>query len=155
MVKQVEILRSINRILADSFPNYTVHINTCPEKFTRPAFLLELVRSSQTDANRTTVDKTVYYTITCFTTVDNRYKSDAEELIDLQEKVLQLFTTQGYVTVGDRAIKVSGSTGGLDIDRAYIDLQFEYFDNRTDEEDSTPLITSVYTKIRRNNNEAT
>ena len=154
MVNQKELFRSINRILVDPFPDYTVYINACPKEFDRPSFLLELVRISQRDANRKTVEKTAYFTITCFYTVDNRYQSDIENLIDLQENVLQLFA-KGYVTVGDRAIKVTGSTGGLDIDRAYIDLQFEYFDDRTDEEDKTPLITSVSTKIRRNNNEAT
>lgn len=154
MVKQKDILREINIILVKAFPKYAVYINNCPKDFERPSFLLELVRMSQRDVSRNTFEKTVYFTITCFTTIDERYHSDAEDIIELQENVLQLFA-QGYVKVGDRAIKVQGSTGGIDTDRAYIDLQLEYFDNRTDEEDNTPLITSVYTKIRRDNNETT
>ena len=146
MIKQIEILTEINRLLVSSFQEYAVYINACPKDFIRPSFLLEFVRLSRTDANFSTVEKTAYYTITCFTPVDNYYQSNAEDLINLQDGVMQLFL-QGYINVGDRAIKVKSSTGGMDIDRAYIDLQFEYFDNRTDEEDETPLITSVTTRI--------
>ncbi len=134
-------------MLADVYKEYTVYVQECPKDFNRPSFLLEFVKLSQRDANRITVEKTVYFTITCFTEIDKHYRSDREKLASLQENVLQLFA-KGYVAVGDRAVKVQGSNGGMETDRAYIDLQFEYFDNRTDEEDDTPLIASVTTKIK-------
>ncbi len=146
MVKQNEILLAINLLLVAAYPEYTVYIQECPKNFDRPSFKIENVRISQIDVCRSTVEKTVYYTITCFATTDDYYRTNPEELTDLQDTILQKFLP-GYVTVGDRAIKVKGSTGGTDTDRAYIDLQFEYFDNRTDEVDQTPLITSVTTNI--------
>ncbi|MDD3173583.1 MAG: hypothetical protein PHF63_07985 [Herbinix sp.] len=146
MIKQNDILTAINRILVELYPDYMVYINNCPKDFTRPSFEIGLIRVSQTDACRTTVEKTAYYTLTCFTTVDEYHMSEPEDLIDLQDTIIQKLQI-GYVIVGDRAIKFKSSTGGIDPDRAYIDLQFEYFDNRTDEVDTTPLATSVTTRI--------
>jgi hypothetical protein len=147
MVKQKDILQAINRMLIAVYPDYTIYIQDCPKDFDRPSFMIEFVRTNQIDVSRTTIEKTVYYTITCFTIIDEYYRSDPEELADLQETILQKLLI-GYLLVGDRALKVKASTGGLDPDRAYIDLQLEYYDNRTDEADQTPLATSVTTKIQ-------
>ncbi len=147
MVKQTDIFTAINELLVVAHPDYTVYIQACPEKFTRPSFLLEMIKISRTDICRMSIEKTAYFTITCFTSIDEYYRSDPEELVNLQEDILQIFN-RGYVTIGDRAIKVKSSGGGADTDRTYIDLQFEYVDNRTDEEDQTPLIATVTTKIK-------
>lgn len=147
MVKINDIFDSVNKLIISPFYDYTVYIQRCPKDFNRRSFLLEYVRTSKTDINRTTVEKTVYFTVTCFVENDKYYRSNPMQLAELQESVLELFST-GYITVGDRAIKVKSSTGGIDLDRAYIDLQFEYFDNRTDTVDTTPLITSVTTNLQ-------
>lgn len=148
MVKQTDILIAINRLLVAAYPDFTVYTKQeNPKDFICPSFLLEIIRMSQIDVCRSSVEKTVYFTITCFTRVDEHYRSDPEELANLQDNILQLFRL-GYVSVGDRAIKVKGSSGGMDTDRSYIDLQFEFIDNRTDEVDQTPLMASVTTKIQ-------
>lgn len=144
MVRQTDILTAINKILVAAYPTYTVYVNNCHKDFVRPSFLLEIIKISQVDICRTSIEKTVYFTITCFTKVDKYYNSDQEELADLQDNIINQFNT-GYVVVGDRAIKVKASTGGMDTDRSYIDLQFEFVDNRNDEDDTTPLIESVTT----------
>lgn len=147
MIKAKDILTAINVIIAEKYPGYPVYPQACPKDFVRPSFLLEYVRTSRRDANRNTLEKTVYFTITCFVQVDKHFRSDMDKLADLQEDIMQLFAG-GYVSIGNRAIKVQSSTGGIDFDRAYIDLQFEYFDNRTDAEDNTPLVESVQTEIQ-------
>jgi hypothetical protein len=147
MVKQKEIQLAINKMLVAIYPDYTIYIQECPKDFARPSFKIELVRISQTDASHSTVEKTAYYTITCFASTDEYYRTSQDDLIDLQDTIL-LELQRGYFVVGDRAIKVKGSTGGVDSDRAYIDLQFEYCDNRTDEEDQTPIAASVTTRIQ-------
>ncbi len=146
MVKVKDIMTAINQLIIKPYPDDPVYVQTCPKDFARPSFWLEYVRLSQVDANRSTVEKTVYFSITCFAPVDKRFRSDPDELSALQDSILDLFA-EGYISVGDRSIKVQSSTGGMDIDRAYIDLQFNFYDNRTDEEDQTPLITSVTTRI--------
>jgi hypothetical protein len=134
-------------MLADKFKEYPVHVKKCPKDFKRPSFYIEFIKVSPRDICRITVEKTTYLTVTCFTPLDDSGNADKEELADLQDSVMQLFS-QGYVKVIDRAITVKASTGGMDDDRAYVDLQFEYFDNRTDEKEIAPIIASVETRIQ-------
>jgi hypothetical protein len=147
MVKRIEILTAINRLLKEKYPSFTVYIQACPIGFVRPSFLLEFVKHSQRDVSRLSIEKTVYFTITYYPTVDEYSQSEPEEMVCMQESILEIFA-QGYVPVGDRAIKVQSSTGGMKEHEAYIDLQFEYFDNRTDVCEHEPLITSVTTRIQ-------
>lgn len=147
MITQKDIYEAINRCIAQAFPGHTVYDNENPKDFKRPSFMIEYVRTSWNDTNSRTIEKTSYFTITCFTPVDQYGRSNVHELVKLQEDTLQLFA-KGYITVGDRAIKVRGSTGGADLDRAYIDLQFHYYDDRTDDEDTTPLMGSIMTNLQ-------
>lgn len=147
MVKQDDILTAINCLLVKTYPSFTVYIQSCPKDFLRPSFLLEIIKSSQVDLCRTSIEKTVYFKITCFTGADQYYRSNPEELASMQECILQFFS-QGYITVGERAIKVKEYTGTMEADKSFIELQLEYVDNRTDEEDQTPIAASVTTKIQ-------
>jgi len=145
MVKTNDIMTVINKKIAESFP-YTVYVQRCPKDFVRPSFWIQHIRTSRRDVNRSTVAKTVFFTITCFAPLDKHNRVNPEELMEFQEDVIQLFADD-FLTVGDRAIKVQSSTGGIDDDRAYIDLQFEFFDNRSDAVDDTSLIRSVEIKL--------
>lgn len=148
MVRQRDIMIAINRLLIapEVYPDHTVYVQDCPKDFKRPSFLLEYIRTSQTAASHLSVEKTVYLTITCFVPVDDHYRSDMDALADLQDGVLDLFSP-GYVKVGDRALGVQASNGGMDTDRAYVDVQFNYFDDRTDTEDVLPLMETVATTL--------
>lgn len=147
MVRQADIVTAINTLLVKAYPGFTVYTQSCPKDFKRPSFLIEIIKSSQVDLCRTSIEKTVYFKITCFAQVDQYYRSDPEELAGIQQRVLELFG-QGYVTVGERALKVKECTGTMETDRSYIELQLEFVDNRTDEEDQTPIASSVTTKIQ-------
>lgn len=147
MVTQHDIYLAVNRCIAEAFPGYPVYDNENPQDFQRPSFMIKYVKATWNDANCSTVDKTVYFTITCFTPLDQYNRSNVHELVKLQEDTLRLFS-RGYVKVGDRAIKVYGSIGGIDSDRAYIDLQFQYFDDRTIDADNTPLMGSVIANLQ-------
>jgi len=142
-------LTAINKALIAKYPTRTVYINACPKDFARPSFLLEYVRASADDESRNTVSVTMYYTVTIFEAVDAHYHSDSVVLMETQDAVLGLFRG-GYLTVTDRKVKMKSSAGGLDTDRAYVDLQFEYFDDRTDTdaEEGLPLMSTVETKIQ-------
>jgi hypothetical protein len=147
VVKINDIFDSINKLIISPFPTDTVYIQRCPKDFDKPSFLLEYIKTSKRDINRSTIEKTAYFTITRFVEKDEYYRSNPLLLAEQQETIVDLFNI-GYITVGDRAIKVKSSAGGIDTDRAYIDLQFEYFDNRTDAVDATPLMTSVTTNLQ-------
>lgn len=147
MVTIRDLTNAINELIIKSYPNSTIYIKDCPKDFDRNSFWLEYVRLSQTDASRHTVEKTVYFSITCFAPVDKYFRAEPDELSGIHDNILSLFE-KGYVKVKDRFIKVKSSTGGIDLDRAYIDLQFEFFDTRSDVSEELPLIASVHTKIK-------
>jgi len=146
MVKIKDIMTAINEKLVEAYPDYMVYTKYNPKDFKRPSFLLEFIRRTQNDICLTSVEKTVYFTITCFTKVDKYNISDPEELADLQEGVIQLFDN-GYVIVGERAIKVKSSAGGMDDDCAYVDLQFEFVDNRVDATKEIPAMAEIKTRM--------
>ncbi len=146
MIIPSDIMSAINIILVAENPVYTVYLQKCPIDFQRPSFLLEYVKTSRRDTSRWTVEKTVYFKISCFVNTEENFTSGEDSLSNIQESVVQLFSG-GYVNVGDRAIKVQSSTGGFDADRAYVDLQFEFFDDRTDAVETNPLMASVKTNL--------
>lgn len=151
MIKLTELFDSINRMIISLYPKVVVYTpERQPKDFTRPSFLIEHIRTSQSDINRSTVEKIAYFTVTGYLEVDKYHRSDALKLIELQDNLLNLFN-QGYVKVGERAIKLRSSSGGTDIDKIYIDLTFEYFDDRTMNKDNEPLMSTVTTTYRRYN----
>lgn len=147
MIGSIKILDAINDLLVQKYPNHTVYIDLCPEKFERPSFLLEVSTVDQRPVNRSTIQETVYLTITCFDTIDDYSRSDTVELLTVQQGVMDMFRG-GYLKVENRAIGVKASSGGRDFDRAYIDLQFEYCEDRTEAVSNTPRINKVYVTIK-------
>lgn len=148
MLDSVKIMDAINRELVRQYPDYTVYLDLCPSNFERPSFLIEFITLSQDTANLSTVNQTAYYTVTCYDVVDDYDHSDTTRLLRLQHGVMNLFRS-GALDVDGRHIKVSASTGGRDWDRSYVDLQFSYYDDRSDAEDDTPLMERVYTNIKK------
>jgi hypothetical protein len=73
--------------------------------------------------------------------------SDSMELTNVQDAVVNLFRS-GYMKVGDRSLKVKVNTAGYDNDRSYVDLQFEFFDDRGEIEETVPLAEEVETDLR-------
>lgn len=147
MVKSNDILTQINRLLVKAYPDRTVYINLCPKDFARPSFFIECLSENISDVNRSTVQVTGYYTITCYIEVDKYHNSDAEALMAVQDAVLDIFK-DGYITVGNRKIKCKSSAGGMDSDAAYVDIQFEYYDDRSDTKETYPIMGMVKIKLQ-------
>lgn len=150
MIKTTDLYNSINKVLVELYPSVIVYTQErIPKDFIRPSFLIEHIKNSRVDINRTTVQKTDYFTITAYEVVDKYNRADVLKLIDIQDTLLNKFGI-GFVTVGDRAIKVKGSSGGTDTDAVYIDLQFEYFDNRNESQktETNEIIQSVTTTLK-------
>lgn len=149
MIKTTDLYNSINRVIVELYPSVIVYTpERIPKDFNRPSFLIEHIKNSRVDINRTTVQKTDYFTITAYENVDKYNRADVLKLINIQDTLLNEFGV-GYVTVDDRAIKVKSSSGGTDTDAVYIDLQFEYFDDRYKQKTETEeLIQSVITTIK-------
>lgn len=140
-------MNEINRLLVEKYPEHTVYMDVCPKDFDRPSFLIELITIRQSPVNKGTIREIVYFGIAYFDETDEYLNSSTENLLTVQQNILNLFKS-GYIKVDDRAIAVKASLGGRNLDRAYIDLQFEYFDNRLDEEDTEPKIKDVYINMK-------
>lgn len=146
MVTTRQIMDAINALLVKQLNAECVYINRCPEDFERPSHLIEAVTGGSSSANRRTVDQTSFFTITNFEAVDEFGNCDDGALMEIQDKVMNLFRP-GYLLVGDRALKVAASTGGSDFDRSYVDLQLEFFDDRGEPEETAPIVENVETNI--------
>jgi hypothetical protein len=143
MVAINDITDEINRLMVRAFPAAQAHINLCPVKFSRPAYLIQCPKVSRADVNRYTVSVTAYYIITFFTEVNDYALSDTAALTAVQEQILNLFGA-GYISVADRKLKLKASTGGLNFDEVYIDLQLEYYDDRPEKaQNEPPLMAEV------------
>lgn len=145
MIQTEQIRDEITRLLAGIKPE-AIYINLCPKDFKRPSYWLETVRVETADVNFSTVKVNAYFMITCFVKLDVRGNVDTKDLTKVQEDVTGLFR-DGYIKVADRALTVKASTAGYDTDRSYIDLQFEYFDDRSDDTDDTPTADNVETNM--------
>lgn len=130
-------------------------------KMKRPSALIQHVTEEIRDGNKDLVQVAQYFTVTVFGSVDAYSQSETQELLELRDQIMLLFR-KGYFHVPDsafpqkdRALKVFASTGGKDWDRAYIDLTFEYFDNRTDQQETLPMMEEIdlVTELKTNQGE--
>ncbi|MEA5136471.1 MAG: hypothetical protein VB035_10095 [Candidatus Fimivivens sp.] len=147
MLTKTKVIKAVNTLLVQPYPNYTVYLNREPSNFERPSFLIMAPRYTPRTANLAVLKETVYITITCFAEVDGHGSSDSDRLSALQEGVLALFRS-GYIVVEDRAVKVEASDGGQDFDRAWVDVTCVYHEVRDPNPVQLPLIQSVETTIK-------
>lgn len=145
MLTKSALMGAVAAALAAEWPNADVHVNLAPADFTRPAFLLEAPRVSRRDVNAGLIEETCYLTVTCFEVVDDYGQSDTDALAALQERVLALFR-RGILTVEDRAVRLLASEGGMDFDRAWVDLQCAYREARDPHPVPLPLMREINTK---------
>lgn len=147
MVTAMDVLNAINLLLVKRYPDRTVYVQRCPKNFARPSFFLELIRQDAESANKGLLAETMYFLLTCFASKDEYYNSDALELIQLQNDVLNLFRS-GYLGVGDREIKIEASGGGTEKGEVYIDIQVDFAQEKSEETAELPYMQNVDVKLK-------
>jgi hypothetical protein len=133
---------AINVLLVEAFPSAQAYINACPPQFQRPAYLIQCMKNERTDKNRSTVSVTAYFKITYFPLVDVNGIANASELLDAQNALVNLFC-EGYIEISDRNIKLKSSTTGINSGDTYLDVQFEFFDDRIGITENTEIMNTV------------
>ena len=146
MLTPNDIIGAVNGKLVEKYPDDFIYINLLPKDFERPSFLIELISFNRTDANRTTIEVEASVSVTCYTEIDGHYNSDTEKLATRQSEVMELFAG-GYLEVCDRCISVESVMGGVEFTEGYVDLAFDYFDERPMPGVALPDIESVKTNI--------
>lgn len=147
MLTKSKIIKAVNALLVQKCPDYMVYLNREPSDFVRPSFLIMAPRYTPKTANHYLLEETVFLTITCFGEVDGYGNSDADQLSELQETVINLFRA-GYIAVEGRAVKVEASDGGQDLDRAWVDVTCVYHEVRDPNPEVLPLMQRVETTIK-------
>lgn len=146
MVRMQDIVDAINAQLVKKFPKAAAYISACPKEFRRPSYLIQNPNVYRTDASRHTVYIEADFMITYFAEVDSRYIMNIEKLREAQAGILELFSC-GYITVGDRRLKVAGSEGETSLTDTTVDLKVSYFDDREEAAEPPPAAQKVHTTI--------
>jgi len=146
MITMNDILGAINDALVSKFPEDTVYVNLQPKDYVRPSFLIALMDVARTEANRSMISVSASFSITCYTEIDGHYNSDVNRLTERQTEVMDLFLC-GYLSVGDRNLEVQAAEGGVDFGESYVDLSFDYFDDRPIPGDLYPFMETVKTNM--------
>jgi hypothetical protein len=147
MITEKDILIAVNQLLIVKYSQTAIYISHCPKDFIRPSFLIEHVSTDCKDINCKTIIQTIIFNVTCFMEVDSHYDVDLERLMERQTEVLNIFQ-KGYVSVGDRAVKVKACNSGFSEGEAFVELQFECCDDRSEETGDEALISTVNTKVK-------
>ena len=148
MLSTTMIMNAVGDELLKADPDAYIYVTFQPSDFKRPCHYIELAKETVTDASRTLVSVSSYFTITSFIPKDNDGESHAQDLLEIQNTVLSIFR-KGYIKVADRAIKIKASTGGYSIDRVYVDFQADYFDDREETTEPPDVMENVEIQIRK------
>lgn len=147
MTDSLQIMDAVSGLAAEGIPELErIYIDLVPTDFLRPSLLIQPVTQTRESAAVNLVRVTEYFTLTVFDTTDDYSQSDTRNLLELQQKLLNLFRS-GRIAVGDRNIAVTASTGGRDWDKAFVDLQAEYLDLRDETPDAAPKMESIETNL--------
>lgn len=147
MTDNLQLMDALSQLAAENMPTLkAVYLDLQPKNIERPCLLIEAVTETVKPAAAALVQITSYFTLTIFDATDHYAHSDTRRLIELRTALLRLFRGGG-LAVGNRVLSVKASTGGRDWDKAYIDLQIEYLDDRSDAVKPLPLMQTVETDI--------
>ena len=101
-----DILERLKELVQEKFPGETVHLNLCPESFTRPCTLIEQTGcTGNVGYGCQTVELRPTVRLTTFVKTNEYHHSNLAELHLRQMMLLGLFLP-GYIKVKDRAVKV-------------------------------------------------
>ena len=149
MITIGEILDEINLKLVKEFPNTVIYLDPERDDFERPSFLLEYLTTVQEDINFSTVSREMYFSITGFFPTGNYFEQRQMELIEAQQKILDLFRF-GVLTVGHRCLKIQATEAGRYGGEFTVDLKLEFFDDREEKQNQThiEIMKKVNTKVK-------
>ena len=142
-----DILKAINDLVAEKYPDDMVYVKLLPKDFKRPSTLIETESVERSPVGKRLIAVSARIMLTCYVETGGHYESDTEALSDRQNGILSLFDC-GYLKVGERCLEVQAASGGMDFAESYIELQFDYFDDRPDESTPLPKMKKIKTKLR-------
>lgn len=148
-MKTTEILGAINARLLKKWPERTVYVDVCPMDFDRPSFWLTVEKNTQTDANRLFVQRELQIRLTMYDQLDDHYEASWCRLSDDADAALSLLTLP--LTIGTRNLKLSLKALPREPDRAYIQINVAWMDDRPNlEQETLPAADTCTVSVRIN-----
>lgn len=125
---KTEILDAINRLLVGKWPTRTVYVDVCPIDFERPSFWLAVEKHDLTDANRFLIKNDLQLRLTIYDELDDHYEASWYRLSQETDDATALLSQ--VLTVDQRHLKLQLKVLPRDPDRAYIQINTSWMDNR-------------------------
>lgn len=145
---KTEILDAINLLLVEKWPKRTVYVDVCPVDFDRPSFWLKVEKHDLTDANRYLIRHDLQLRLTLFDELDDHYEASWYRLSQETDIVTDLLCR--VLKVGERHLKLQLKVMPRDPDRAYVQINTSWMDNRPgmDTGESVPAATDYSLQVR-------
>ena len=145
---KTEILDAINLLLVEKWPKRTVYVDVCPVDFERPSFWLAVEKHDLTDANRFLIKNDLQLRLTLFDELDDHYEASWYRLSQETDAVTDLLCR--VLKVGERHLKLQLKVLPRDPDRAYVQINTSWMDNRPglDTGASTPTADNYGLRVR-------
>lgn len=134
MLRLKDLMDAVETTVKTRYPGEPVFVDYLPKDFKRPSFALECQKNETTDVNPVLVQRSVTVLLTCFVEMNAYYDSSREELNRRLDRICTQFA-QGFLSVGERKIKVQANRGKGAPDFAEASLVFTWTDQRRDEYD--------------------
>lgn len=145
---KTDILDSINLLLVEKWPKRTVYVDVCPIDFDRPSFWLAVEKHDLTDANRFLIKHDLQLRLTLYDKRDDHYDASWYRLSQETDAVTDLLSR--VLKVGERHLKLQLKVLPRDPDRAYVQINTSWMDNRPglDTGASTPVASEYSLRVR-------
>lgn len=145
---KTEILDAINLLLVEKWPKRTVYVDVCPLDFDRPSFWLAVEKNDLTDANRFLIKHDLQLRLTIYDELDEHYEASWYRLSQETDTVTDLLSR--VLKVGSRHLKLQLKVLPRDPDRAYIQINTSWMDDRPDMNtgESVPAATEYSLQVR-------
>ena len=145
---KTEILDAINLLLVSKWPDRTVYVDVCPVDFNRPSFWLTVEKYDLTDGNRFLIRHDLQIRLTLYDELDEHYDASWYRLSQETDAVTELLI-RGWM-VGRRHLKPLLKVLPRDPDRAYVQINLSWMDNRPglDTGASTPAADAYSVTVR-------
>ena len=146
MVTVNALVKAINALIVQQYPEDPVYVNILPKGFKRPSSYIETIGVESESVGRWITRVKAEFLIHCYAPVGGHYESDTVWLGERLDGVLGLFA-HGYMAVADRKLEVAEISGDINLDEAYVSLKFDFFDDRPEPESEYPPMETVETTI--------
>ena len=145
---KTDILDSINLLLVEKWPKRTVYVDVCPIDFDRPSFWLAVEKHDLTDANRFLIKHDLQLRLTLYDKRDDHYDASWYRVSQETDAVTDLLSR--VLKVGERHLKLQLKVLPRDPDRAYVQINTSWMDNRPglDTGASTPVASEYSLRVR-------